>query len=83
MSALILTALCVAGLFAMGVVLLREGRDKEAEQQPEQHRKTTTEPPRTATPDSAAYVVSERRIVQESRKMIEEIEHFLSDHQSS
>jgi hypothetical protein len=86
MLVLFLTGLCMAGALTVGLVLVMDNRDGKGikGQWEEQQRKTSGEPPPTkpSTP-AAVHPLSERRIADESRKLIEEIEHFLADPRSS
>ena len=80
MFGLIVAILCLAGLVAIGKVLLRAYRaDKGVDGRPSQDR-TATQLPRTTAPSQAKTFVSERRVAQESRRLIDEIEQFLADH---
>jgi len=83
MSGLIVAILCLAGLVAIGRVLLRAHRaDKGVDGRRSQDR-TAPRLPGTAAPGQAKSFVSERRVAQESRRLIDEIEQFLADHDSS
>ena len=83
MSGLIVGILCLAGLVAIGRVLLRAHRaDTGVDGRPSPDR-TATQLPRTRAPSQANSVLSERRVGQESRRLIDEIEQFLADHDPS
>lgn len=71
---------CVRPVFGM---LLRAHRDdRGVDGRPRQDR-TATQFPRTTAPSQAKSVVSERRVAHQSRRLIDEIEQFLADHDSS
>jgi len=83
MFGLIVAILCLAGLVAVGTVLLRAHRaDEGVDGRPSQDR-TAPQLPRTTAPSRAKSFVSERRVAQESRRLIDEIEQFLADHDST
>ena len=84
MLVLFLTGLCMAGALTVGLMLVMDNRDgKGIKGQWEQQGATRSEPTRTPPPTPAVHPLSERRIADESRKLIEEIEHFLADPRSS
>ena len=79
----VVAILFLAGLVAFGRVLLRAHRaDKGVDGRPSLDR-TATQSPRTTAPGQAKTFASERRVAQESRRLIDEIEQFLADHDSS
>ena len=83
MLGLIAAILCLAGLVVIGGMLLRAHRaDKGVDGRPRQDR-TATQLPRTTATSQAKSFVSERRVAHESRRLIDEIEQFLADHDSS
>jgi hypothetical protein len=83
MFGLIVAILCLAGLVAIGRVLLRAHRaDKGVDGRPSQGH-TAPQIPRTTAPSQAKSFVSERRVAQESRRLIDEIEQFLADRDST
>jgi hypothetical protein len=79
MLVLFLTGLCMTGALTVGLVFVMDQRHgKGDDRQAEQQSATGGEP----TP-AIGHPLSERRIADESRKLIEEIEHFLADPRSS
>ena len=82
MFGLIVAILCLVGLVAIGRVLLRAHRADKGADRPSQEC-ATRQSPRTTAPSQAKSFVSERRVAQEGRRLIDEIEQFLADHDSS
>ena len=82
MVGVIAAILCLVGLVAIGRVLLRAHRaDKGVDGRPSQDR-SATQLPVTTAPSRTKSFVSERRVAQESRRLVDEIEQFLADQSS-
>jgi hypothetical protein len=83
MLVLFLTGLCMTGALTVGLVFVMDQRHgKGDDRQVEQQSATSGEPAPPPTP-AIGHPLSERRIADESRKLVEEIEHFLADPRSS
>jgi hypothetical protein len=82
MSGIILTLLFLAGLAVCAWII--HTPDKADEENPDERRRASArESPASTASAPALHPVSERQIERESRKLIDEIERYLSDHQAS
>jgi hypothetical protein len=78
-----LMGLCVTGLLIVGLVLLMDRGDSKGIRRQAEQQRAAREAPTTPPAPVVRHPVSERRIANDGRKLIEEIEHFLADPRSS